>query len=191
MFIMKIAYIFPFLFLLNSCASIDKSDCTQVNWENMGEEDGRMGATTKAKFLEYQKKCNEFGISADNKGYKNGYARGIKKYCTYENGYDVGSKGKDLPVVCSQLPSREFARGHKAGKLSYQEKKQNDEIMKSHSLSLGKVLGKQKKRACDWSSDCKMTDLCKNAKCAKSKKECSINSECTLNGRCIGSKCEF
>jgi len=186
-----------FLMVLFGCSTMSKEECITANWKLIGENDARAGKT-KLHFSNYQKKCQESGVSINNKKYFSGYAEGLKTYCTYENGYEVGASGENYSKICPSESSKEFVKGFIAGKYlfeqkQYYEKKQKiqEEEMQRNSVFREKVLGNMTNKTCNWDPDCRIEDKCEKDKCLNTGNKCTFDSDCRIEGVCNVQKCQF
>jgi hypothetical protein len=85
---------------LTSCAHhLSESECRDTNWHSVGFQDALNGF--ESKNLEQEKKdCNKFNIKLDHKSYSAGWDKGMKQYCTEQNGYDLGVQGLSYSTIC-------------------------------------------------------------------------------------------
>lgn len=107
------------LLLLVGCSMNVKKKCRQADWRAVGEMDARSGLK-RSQYRTYQDKCHEVGVDVDTRLYLSGYEQGLKMYCTYETGYELGLNGKPLSVKCPDGSIKNFMRGYKSGKRLYQ-----------------------------------------------------------------------
>ena len=108
-----------FLILLVGCSINVKKKCGEANWLAVGEYDGRAG-NDRAVVKTYQKECHDVGVDVDTVKYLRGYERGIRMFCTYETGYELGLEGKRVKVKCPKEFEKGFYRGYNSGKQLYQ-----------------------------------------------------------------------
>ena len=80
------------ILLISSCASIDKNDCLEGNWTSVGQTDGANGRVASSRLVSHTEACGKHGVQPNQSQYMDGYAQGITRYCTTENGYTIGSK---------------------------------------------------------------------------------------------------
>ena len=176
--------------LLLSCTTIKKEDCKSVNWQRLGHKDGLVGDYQES--LEtYGFACQDYGIKPDNKAYKAGYKKGLKKFCTYKNGYNFGKAGSYYDDQCSKLGDAvetEFMKGYTAGRGERKMDQLRTEIEDSKASGLGTVMaGKQ----CSFDSDCTIELECEFGTCKNTARSCSFDSDCEIEGDCSFGKCEF
>lgn len=113
------------------CASISEDDCQVGAWGDYGYKDGLNGKSSD-RIAKYAKKCAEFGVSPDGAQYLSGYDQGVMKYCTYQQGYELGENGSAYNQVCSGSLSADFAPGYDEGRAVY-------EIYQEHESLVGKA----------------------------------------------------
>ena len=89
------------LTFLTSCSTplLSQEQCHNTNWQQMGLNDGHAGDTVR-DLSQYIKACKEYDIKIDNIAYDIGYSDGLSQYCSKEHAVELGTTGKDLPVIC-------------------------------------------------------------------------------------------
>lgn len=88
---------------LAGCATTPKitaQQCTQGNWQDIGQRDGIQGRSG-AYFGRYIATCpNITATSPARKFWETGRQAGLKTYCTELNAYKLGREGYDWQPVC-------------------------------------------------------------------------------------------
>ncbi len=107
------------LLQVSGCATLNESECKTANWEIIGLEDGSQGKPT-SYIGQHRKACSEYSIAPDLKAYMKGHQQGLKQFCTEQNGYQQGVRGKAISQVCTGELAVIFARGHQRGLHVYQ-----------------------------------------------------------------------
>src|SRR5690606_6739316 len=80
-------------FFAVGCSSVMTADeCQSVNWYNKGLIDGQTGVY-KEQLDDYVKICSKANVVVDKDDYSRGYMEGLKEYCTFDRGMDIGVKG--------------------------------------------------------------------------------------------------
>jgi len=96
------------------CATLDKSECREADWNIIGLEDG-----AKGRLLSYignhRKACAEYGIKPDLAQYELGHANGLKQFCTADNGFSQGRAGRTYNNVCPPALRGQFLAGYRTG----------------------------------------------------------------------------
>jgi hypothetical protein len=104
-----------FLISLTGCATMNKSECLNADWQMIGMEDGAQGHPV-SQIGKHRKACAEHNIRPDLEAYENGHAAGIKQFCTAANGFRMGKSGGYYGGVCPPELEGEFLAGYDAGK---------------------------------------------------------------------------
>lgn len=116
--ITRLAFYLLVLLGVSSCATMDKSECLQADWQMIGMEDGAAG-----RQLSYigtrRKDCAEHGVTPNLDQYNAGRAEGLKQFCTYKNGYRHGSNGNSNSDVCQGALQGPYADGFNKGSEIY------------------------------------------------------------------------
>lgn len=120
--------------VLASCASLQPEECKTANWEQLGYADAMKGSDSL--LTSYGQDCGKVGITPNKWLYLQGYGRGEKAFCTYDNGKAVGRRGPFHGKMCDKPGLEEpFNKGYREGLIFYDQqqriRRQNDEIYKS------------------------------------------------------------
>lgn len=102
------------LLLVSACATLNKEECLNANWELIGYEDGSKGYAA-TRIGEHRKACAEHGVTPDLDQYNKGRERGLKVYCTPQNGYQVGQRSAVYRDVCPANMRADFRRAFDYG----------------------------------------------------------------------------
>lgn len=102
-------------------APVTKERCEAMDLRKMGYEDGKTGQRAGEKFDFWVKDCRALGAKFDRAEYDQGYAEGMKYYCSCPHGFLAGVRGEytEIKGQFFNCPRREywsFERGHAAGK---------------------------------------------------------------------------
>lgn len=100
--------------LLSSCASISKDECRAGDWERIGYKDSSSGHDS-SRLGSHIEECGKVGVQIDKNLYTKGYQDGLKIYCTYDKGLEVGRDGGFYRDICPGDLAREFRRGYQLG----------------------------------------------------------------------------
>ena len=115
---------------LGSCASISEDDCQGGAWGDYGYKDGANGKSSD-RVAKYAEKCAAFGITPNSAEYLSGHAQGVVKYCTYQQGYELGENGSAYNQVCAGPLSVDFAPGYDEGRLVYEIYQEHENLIDS------------------------------------------------------------
>ena len=72
--------------------------CTDSNWTEVGHKVAMAGMPVR-QFSKYQEHCQNLKNEGKS-AYLDGFSAGIKEYCTYERGFEVGESGAKNPNTC-------------------------------------------------------------------------------------------
>lgn len=90
---------------LASCATLSDEECLTADWYGIGYADGVKGRLPDY-VLNHAEACSEVGISPDIAAWRAGRDAGLGEYCTPQNAYRIGRRGRSLALVC---PARGLA----------------------------------------------------------------------------------
>lgn len=123
-------FVILFLLILSACSSLSKEECQKTNFSQRGQEDGRQGYSG-SRFEDYLQECREHGvgIADSHTDYLQGLKLGLKDYCTYENGYRLGNRGKEQHPECQEM-SEVFVRGYKKGFADFETQREREAAIK-------------------------------------------------------------
>ncbi len=127
--IIRLAFCILILLVVSSCATMNKSECLQADWQVIGLEDGAQG-----RALSYigtrRKACAEHGVAPNLEQYKIGREAGLKQYCTYKNGYRHGRSGYSYSEVCQRELRGPYSGGFDRGRVIYDMDKEIGHMVK-------------------------------------------------------------
>lgn len=115
--LMVIAAIF-----ISGCAGMSKKECSTADWYAYGQQDGQAGAPAST-VNRYVENCSKHDVPVNRSQYQQGWDIGIRRYCTPQNGYQVGLSGRELPMVCPSDMQAEFAKAHARGLTEFKIKR--------------------------------------------------------------------
>jgi len=114
---------------LAGCTSISEDDCIAGNWSDLGYKDGVNGKS-RDTLSGYIKTCAKYDVKLNRDVYLAAFESGLLKYCTYEQGYELGENGNSYNQVCSGDLSTGFSQGYDEGRAVY-------EIYREHKRLIG------------------------------------------------------
>ena len=120
---------------LSSCASISEGDCVSGNWSDIGYKDGVNGKS-RDKLADYTKTCAKYGVEPNHKVYLTSFESGLVKYCTYEQGYELGENGNIYNQVCSGNLADGFSQGYDEGRVVYEIYREHKRLMSEYEDTL-------------------------------------------------------
>ena len=108
-----------FIVVANGCVQVSESQwaefCSNTYWEQHGLDDGQNGRSYKLIAV-YKDRCGEQFSKNDIKQYKKGYIKGIREFCTYDNGFTFGYGNQSNPKACTFELAKDFNRGFREGR---------------------------------------------------------------------------
>ncbi|GLQ33759.1 hypothetical protein GCM10007939_00420 [Amylibacter marinus] len=122
------------LCFLTSC-TITQRGCEQGNWYERGQQDGAQGRA-ESYVHDYQKICSKHGIVVDQSAWAQGRITGLKSYCTIENIYDQGTKGRSLKPVCPTKDLDSLRASHALGYKYYTIGREIDDLERERNALL-------------------------------------------------------
>jgi len=101
--------------LASGCATMDKPECRQADWQMIGIEDGAKGHPV-SYIGNHRKACAEYGVQPDLARYQLGHQAGLAQFCTASNGFNQGRAGRKYNEVCPAELREQFVRGYNTGR---------------------------------------------------------------------------
>jgi len=127
---------------LSGCASMTPEECVTANWYEKGVRDG-MSGQPRSYIVEHQEACTKAGRMPNVPQWEAGRAQGIRRYCTPENGLNVGRRGQSYRDACPLELEPDFLDAYRAGYRVY-EFQQRVERLASDQRSKQQQLDKEK-----------------------------------------------
>jgi hypothetical protein len=122
--------------ILFGCATLDKDECINADWQAIGFEDGARGYKT-SRIGSHRKACAKHGVTPDFELYKTGHRQGLEHWCTPRNGYGLGARGKSYNGVCPEELAPAFLEAFNRGRALHayenEVKKAEAELKKMHA----------------------------------------------------------
>jgi hypothetical protein len=107
------------LFLVSACSSLSQRECLEGDWYNIGVRDGSNGEAA-ALFQKHTEACREYGVNPNRQTYDTGRVEGLKVFCTPENGFALGKRGRFYYDVCPPGLAGNFLRRYRLGYQMYE-----------------------------------------------------------------------
>ncbi len=117
------------------CASISEGDCISGNWSDIGYKDGVNGRA-RDRLADYSKTCAKYGVQPDRQAYLTAFDSGLVKYCTYEQGFELGENGNSYNQVCSGDNATGFSQGYDEGRAVYEIYREHKRLISGYDDSL-------------------------------------------------------
>lgn len=115
---MRKSFTLAALVAITACGSLDTNiaskECGTASWRSFGFEDGVRGLENKS-FSTRHDACATDGKEIHRTRYMAGYADGIARFCTAENGYNQGVTGYVYSGICPISAEEGFVKALKSG----------------------------------------------------------------------------
>jgi hypothetical protein len=115
-------FILLVLLVFVSCSTLEKKECQDMDWLDKGLQDGSDG---ESNLDQYQKECSKHGVEVSKEKYETGLTEGLRKFCTYDNGYEFGKNGKSHFNDCPF--NSDFKKGHDEALADIEDEKEKKE----------------------------------------------------------------
>ena len=102
------------LFLIGCASHLSDDQCINMNWHQLGFNEGSQGKVVR----DLQKDtadCARFKININTDAYFAGREEGLKHFCVYDKGRELGLQGHQPPDVCPEKSKERFIKGWKSG----------------------------------------------------------------------------
>jgi hypothetical protein len=126
-------FLVPFVFLVFvGCASVVQQwipgvepvtaeRCEKLDLKGMGYKDGEIGQRPGDRYDFWMKDCRSVGVRLNRDLYDEGFAEGLKVYCSCEKGFNAGVRDEFTEMQgqyysCVKKEFAVFLQGHAAGK---------------------------------------------------------------------------
>lgn len=96
---------------LSACAGWSKKKCESTNWEQLGYSEGSKGVANNSG--SYSATCSKKGAQININGYNNGHSKGMKVFCSFDAGKNVGVANGELNTSCQRFDT--YMKGYSAG----------------------------------------------------------------------------
>lgn len=114
--------------LAPGCAVISEEECRSGDWYARGLADGARGVGQAAVY-EVGQACREYGVRVDSEAWLRGHEEGVEQYCTAENGFREGRRGRDYEGVCTGPGADLFMAEYRRGLQLYRVEKQYQQLV--------------------------------------------------------------
>ena len=111
----RLALVILLALLVSGCATMDKPECRQADWQMIGIEDGAKGHPV-SYIGNHRKACAEYGVQPDLARYQLGHQAGLTQFCSARNGFSQGRAGRKYNEVCPAGLREQFVGGYNTGR---------------------------------------------------------------------------
>lgn len=126
---------------LSGCATMNKNECRNADWQLVGFEDGSRGYAME-RIGQHRKACAKVDVTPDINAYDRGYQKGVRQYCTPDRGYREGVNGASYQGVCPTDLAAAFTRAYRDGKSLYELQQRMDNgtsQLNDYSAEIGRL----------------------------------------------------
>lgn len=100
--------------LLAGCATMSADECMVADWYGLGQGDARAGRAV-SYLANRAGDCAEAGYPADSEAWHLGFADGLGRFCTVDNGFRFGLEGQRYQNSCLAELEPDFIDGYDLG----------------------------------------------------------------------------
>ena len=115
--------------MVSGCATLNKSECREADWQTIGLEDGAKGQPL-TYISRHRKACAEYGVTPDLDQYRLGHTAGLSQFCTPANGFKQGRAGRSYNDVCPTELEGRFLSGYDTGRELHELKSEIDRMLR-------------------------------------------------------------
>ncbi|MGB7433031.1 MAG: DUF2799 domain-containing protein [Ahrensia sp.] len=117
---------------LSGCATLNEDQCAVTDWQQLGQSDGARGLSPD-RIASHREACSKFNLPVDAPAWQAGWQLGIRQYCTFENGIEIGQRGSFGSNFCPVDLAEDFRIGNQAGKRVADARSQRDNAQREVS----------------------------------------------------------
>lgn len=131
------------IYLLSGCATLSKQECMVGDWQTIGYNDGVAGYHSE-RLASHTKACAKASVTPDYRAWERGRQFGLKQYCTVNNAYNVGRRGRQLNNVCPAASAGVLQRANQQGLDYYKLDSQLDNdkrLLRDYQVEFDKLEG--------------------------------------------------
>lgn len=100
--------------LLASCETMSAEQCAAADWGALGYSDAAGAANDR--FAARAQSCADKGIQPDQSAYYDGFANGMRAFCTPEHGFQFARNGGSFGGTCAADLAEDFAYAYADGR---------------------------------------------------------------------------
>ena len=102
--------------LLAGCAAMSEKECQTADWRDQGMKDALNGYD-RARLVDVREACAKAGVLPSEALYFDGWNRGIRQFCTPDNGARWGRQGRTYSGSCPAELGTGFSDRYREGRL--------------------------------------------------------------------------
>ncbi|MCO1334633.1 DUF2799 domain-containing protein [Microbulbifer sp. OS29] len=111
-------FLIALLLGLSGCAVISEEECRVGLWYERGLQDGARGRP-QSQVYDIARECQNYDMPMDSEAWLQGHEEGVETFCTAENGYDQGRRGRNYQGVCTGPAADLFLLNYERGLAEY------------------------------------------------------------------------
>lgn len=101
--------------IITACATLNKEECAQTNWQQLGDIDGQTGHPL-TRLTRHSQACTKHNLPVNTAAYQQGWKAGITRFCTPQNGLQFGRSGRFYKDSCPSGLSDGFLATYRPAK---------------------------------------------------------------------------
>ena len=104
--------------LLTGCAAMSEKECLTADWHDQGMGDGLAGYG-RTRLADLREACAKVGVVPNEALYLAGWNRGIRQFCTPDNGARWGRQGRSYSGSCPAELDAAFSDRYREGRRAW------------------------------------------------------------------------
>jgi hypothetical protein len=128
--------------LLTGCAAMSEKECLTADWRDQGMKDALSGHE-RTRLADVREACAKAGVVPNEALYFDGWNRGIRQFCTPDNGARWGRQGRSYSDACPAELGIAFSERYREGRRAWDaeqavQRLQNEQQDKQRALEKAK-----------------------------------------------------
>ena len=104
--------------LLSGCAAMSEKECQTADWRDQGMKDALNGHD-RTRLVDVREACAKAGVAPNEALYLDGWNRGIRQFCTPDNGARWGRQGRSYSGSCPAELGTAFSDRYRDGRRAW------------------------------------------------------------------------
>jgi len=161
---------------------MSEKDCLSANWYAVGVKDALSGKE-KPQTQKHRNSCSKYGVNVSGMRYLKGYEKGLRKFCSNKEAYNLGLETNDRHHFCEDVNPK-FSSFFEQGNAIFQvEQIKSDLIGSSKECSSDSDCNDS--LSCSLiNDDCEVGDYACSSSCSE-EKSCVSKSDTTDYGNWV------
>lgn len=110
---------------LAGCETMSEDQCRKADWAERGRSDGRNGEP-ESHIDAHRKACAKANVLPDDRRWRQGWAEGVRSYCTPQVAWQRGIDNRSYHGACRDFDESLFLRWHRAGQDVYKTRSERE-----------------------------------------------------------------